>query len=111
MTFTPELIAIMSLGFTVVASVVGWAYALGNMPKRSELNELRKEVNDLRKEVNESRREFQESQRELKAELIAEMRRSHQQLMRALITHRHQEPGGEPVFSEPPDTELVAADN
>ncbi len=104
MTFTPELIAIMSLGFTVVASVVGWAYALGNMPKRSELNELRKEVNELRKEVRES-------QRELKAELIAEMRRSHQQLMRALITHRHQEPGGEPVFSEPPDTELVAADN
>ena len=97
MTFTPELIAIMILGFTVVASVVGWAYALGNMPKRSELNELRKEVG--------------ESQRELKVELIAEMRRSHQQLMRALITHRHQEPGGEPVFSEPPDTELVAADN
>ena len=104
MTFTPELIAIMSLGFTVVASVVGWAYALGNMPKRSELNELSKEVNELRKEVRGS-------QKELKAELIAEMRRSHQQLMRALITHRHQERGGEPVFSEPPDTELVAADN
>ena len=104
MTFTPELIAIMSLGFTVVASVVGWAYALGNMPKRSELNELSKEVNELRKEVRES-------QRELKTELIAEMRRSHRQLMRALSTHRHQEPGGEPVFSEPPDTELVAADN
>ena len=45
------------------------------------------------------------------ANQLTEIRRSHQQLLRALINHRHPEVAGEPIFTESPDTELVAADD
>ena len=110
-----ELIAIIALLGTLFISAVGAAFALGGLPRRGEFNELRKEVKDLSDKVEESHKELsnkiEESNKELKAELIAEIRRSHQQLLRALINHRHLEPDGEPIFTEPPDAELVAADN
>ena len=110
-----ELIAIIALLGTLFISAVGAAFALGGLPRRGEFNELRKEVKDLSDKVEESRKELsnkiEESNKVLKAELIAEIRRSHQQLLRALINHRHLEPDGEPIFTEPPDAELVAADN
>ena len=114
-----ELIAIIALLGTLFISAVGAAFALGGLPRRGEFNEMRNEVGALRKEMNDkidaSNRELsdkiEESNKELKAELIAEIRRSHQQLLRALINHRHLEPDGEPIFTEPPDAELVAADN
>ena len=59
-------------------------------------------------EVN---RKIDESHEKLKAELIAEIRRSHRQLMYAIIHHRHPEPGGPPVFAEPADFEMVGADD
>jgi uncharacterized membrane-anchored protein YhcB (DUF1043 family) len=114
-----ELIAIIALGAMLFIGGVGAAYALENLPKRSEFNELHKEVAELRKEMNDkidaSHNELSDkigqSYQNLTEELIAEIRRSHRQLMRALVTHRHLADDSEPVFAEPPDTELVAADN
>ena len=132
-----ELIAIIALAVTAFISAVGAAFALGGLPRRSEFNGLRQEVGDLRKEMNDkidashkelsdkidaSHKELSDkidaSHKELSdkidashANLLTEIRRSHQQLLRALINHRHLDPDGEPVFIEPPDTELVAADN
>ena len=75
-----------------------------NRDLNDKFNELRKDVNDkidgLRRDVNESN-----------VAMIAEIRRSHRQLMRALINHSHSERTGEPVFSEPADIELVAGDD
>lgn len=98
---TAELIAIVALSITAIIAIAAAAYALGSLPKRSEFNELRSEIN----------RKVDESHEKLKAEVIAEIRRSHRQLMYAIIHHRHPEPGGPPVFAEPADFELVAADN
>ena len=103
-----ELIAIFALGITVFIGGVGAAFALGNLPKHSEFNELRKELST---KIDESNKDLSAKIEGSHANLLAEMRRSHQQLMRALINHRHLEPDGEPMFTEPPDTELVAADN
>ncbi len=110
-----ELIAIIALLGTLFISAVGAAFALGGLPRRGEFNEMRKEVGALRKEMNDkidaSNKELSAKIEESHANLVAEIRRSHQQLLRALINHRHLEPDGEPIFSEPPDTELVAADD
>ncbi len=123
---TAELIAIAALAATTLISVVAAAYALGGLPRRSEFNELRKDVANLRKETNDkieqshkelsdkidaSHKELSDKIEQSHANLLTEIRRSHQQLLRALINHRHLEPDGEPIFTEPPDTELVAADN
>ena len=123
---TAELIAIAALAATTLISVVAAAYALGGLPRRSEFNDLRKEVGDLRKDMNDkidashkelsdkidaSHKELSDKIDKSNQDLLAEIRRSHQQVMRALINHRHPEPDGEPVFTEPPDTELVAADD
>lgn len=110
-----ELIAIIALLGTLFISAVGAAFALGGLPRRGEFNEMRKEVGDLRKEMNDkfdaSNKELSDKIEESHANLVAEIRRSHQQLLRALINHRHLEPDGEPIFTEPPDAELVAADD
>ena len=106
-----ELIAITALGISLFISGIGAAFALGNLPKRSEFNELRKEVKAVDDKIEESHKELSAKIEESHANLIAEIRRSHQQVMRALINHRHLEPDGEPVFTEPPDTELVVADD
>ena len=61
--------------------------------------------------IEQSHRELADRIEQSHRELRAEIRLSHQQLMRALINHSHPEHGGAPVFSEPPDTELIAADD
>ena len=114
-----ELIAIIALLGTLFISAVGAAFALGGLPRRGEFNEMRNEMREeisaLRKEMNDkidaSNKELSAKMEESHASLVAEIRRSHQQLLRALINHRHLEPEGEPIFTEPPDTELVAADD
>ena len=116
---SPELIAIIALGISLFISGAGAAFVLGSLPKRSEFNELRKELTtkieeshkELTTKIEESHKELTTKIEESQQELKAEIRRSHQQLMRALINHRHLEPDGEPVFTELPDTELVAADD
>ena len=121
-----ELIAIIALAAMLFISGVGAAYALGNLPRRSEFKDANdknevshKELSDkieashkeLSAKIEESHKELSAKIEESHANLIAEIRRSHQLLMRALINHRHLEPDGEPVFTEPADTELIAADN
>ena len=110
-----ELIAIIGLAAMLFISGVGAAYALGNLPRRSEFREANDKNEDSHKElsakIEESHKELSAKIEESHANLIAEIRRSHQQLLRALINHRHLEPDGEPIFTEPPDAELVAADN
>ena len=98
---TAELIAIVALSITAIIAIAAAAYALGSLPKRSEFNALRSEINQ----------KVDESHEKLKAEVIAEIRRSHRQLMYAIVHHRHPEAGGPPVFAEPADFELVAADD
>lgn len=99
-----ELIAIVGLGVMLFVAGVGAAYALGNLPKRSEFK-------DAMEKNEASHKELSAKIEESHANLVAEIRRSHQQLLRALINHRHLEPEGEPIFTEPPDAELVAADD
>ena len=121
-----ELIAIIGLGAMLFISGVGAAYALGSLPKRSEFKEANdknaashKELSDkidashkeLSDRIDASHKELSDRIEQSYANLLAEIRRSHQQLLRALINHRHLEPEGEPIFTEPPDTELAAADN
>ena len=112
---TAELIAIVALSITAIIAIAAAAYALGSLPKRSEFNALRQEVNNLQQDVNDLRVEvnekIDESHEKIKAEVIAEIRRSHRQLMYAIVHHRHPEPGGPPVFAEPADFELVVADD
>ena len=99
-----ELIAIVGLGVMLFVAGVGAAYALGNLPKRNEFK-------DAMEKNEASHKELSAKIEESHANLVAEIRRSHQQLLRALINHRHLEPDGEPIFTEPPDAELVAADD
>ena len=110
-----ELIAIIGLAAMLFISGVGAAYALGNLPRRSEFREANDKNEASHKElsakIEESHKELSAKIEESHANLIAEIRRSNQQLLRALINHRHLEPDGEPIFTEPPDAELVAADN
>ena len=58
-----------------------------------------------------SHKELSDKIEQYQANQLTEIRRNHQQLLRALINHRHLEVAGEPIFTEPPDTELVAADD
>ena len=110
-----ELIAIIALAAMLFISGVGAAYALGNLPKRSEFKDSNDKNEAAHKELSDkidaSHKELSDKIQESQANMLAELRRSHQQLLRALINHRHQEVAGEPIFTEPPDTELVAADN
>lgn len=82
---------------------------VGNL--RQEVNDLRIEVVNLRQEINDLRVEVNRKIDESHEKLIAEIRRSHRQLMYAIIHHRHPEPGGPPVFAEPADIEMVGADD
>ncbi|MDE2788088.1 MAG: hypothetical protein OXL37_15685 [Chloroflexota bacterium] len=110
-----ELIAIVGLAAMLFISGVGAAYALGSLPRRSEFRDANDKNEAAHKEladkIEASHKELSDKIEQSHANLIAEIRRSHQQVMRALINHRHLEPDGEPIFTEPPDTELVAADN
>ena len=110
-----ELIAIVGLGIMLFVAGAGAAYALGNLPRRSEFKDAieKNEVShkELSDKIEASYKELSDKIEQSHANLVAEIRRSHQQLLRALINHRHLEPDGEPIFTEPPDTELVAADD
>ncbi len=64
-------------------------------------NELKSEIAQLR---NELRNEFKAEMAQLREELRDDFRRSHQQLMLALVNHSHQT-DGQAVFTLPPETE------
>lgn len=121
-----ELIAIVGLGAMLFVAGTGAAYALGNLPRRSEFKDANEKNQASHKELSDKievvhkelsgridvvHKELSDKIEQSQANVLAEIRRGHQQLLRALINHRHLEPDGEPIFTEPPDTELIAADN
>ena len=121
-----ELIAIIGLASMLFISGVGAAYALGSLPRRSEFKDANdknaashKELSDkidtshkeLSDKIDASHKELSDKIDASQAYVVAEIRRSQQQVLRSLVNHRHLEVGGEPVLAEPPDTELVAADD
>ncbi len=126
----------------LVGVVVYLALRMGRLPTRSEFNELRTELKsdlaefrqeykedmaefrreykedmaEFRREYKEDMAEFRREHREdlaqLRDELREDFRRSHQQLMLALVSHSHNE-DGQAVFTTPPelDTTPTPADD
>ena len=129
------LIALYALNSSAIVAFVGivvyLALRLGRLPTRQEHNELR---NELKSDLAEFRREYKEDMAEfrreykedmvqlrqehredmvqLRQELVAEFRRSHQQLMLALVSHSHGA-DGQAMFTAPPEMETTPtpADN
>ena len=77
-----------------VGVVVYLALRLGRLPTRQEHSELRIEIrNEMKAEMAQLREDF---------------RRSHQQIMLALVNHSHRE-DGQAVFTAPPEQETTPA--
>ena len=103
-----------------VGVVVFLALRLGRLPTRQEHNELRAELKEdiagFRREYKEDMAEFLREHREDMARLSheprEEFRRSHQQIMLALVNHSHRE-DGQAVFTLPTELETTPspADN
>ncbi len=76
--------------------------------------ELRQEIADtkaeLRQEIANTRTELEAKIDAAKDEVLLEIRRSHQQLILALVNHTHTA-NGQAVFTLPPETEPAPADN
>ncbi len=76
--------------------------------------ELRQEIADakaeLRQEITNTRTELEVKIDAAKDEVLREIRRSHQQLILALVNHTHSA-NGQAVFTLPPETEPAPADN
>ncbi len=76
--------------------------------------ELRHEIADakteLRHEIANTRIELEAKIDAAKDEVLREIRRSHQQLILALVNHTHNA-NGQAVFALPPETEPAPADN
>ena len=123
------LIALYALNSSAIVAFVGivvyLALRLGRLPTRQEHNELRNEFKsdmaefrreykedmaEFRREYKEDmaqlRQEHREGMAQLRQELVAEFRRSHQQLMLALVNHSHNAEG-QAVFTAPPDLETT----
>ena len=92
--------------------VVYLALRVGRLPTRQEHNELRNELKgdlgQLRTEMKEEMGQLRVEIREELAEFREEFRRSHQQIMLALVNHSHRE-DGRAVFTIPPEMETTPA--
>ena len=118
------LIALYALNSSAIVAFVGivvyLSLRLGRLPTRQEHNELRNELKsdlaEFRREYKEDmvqlRQEHREDMAQLRQELVAEFRRSHQQLMLALVSHSHGA-DGQAMFTAPPEMETTPtpADN
>ncbi len=95
-TLSSEEIAIIAIGVLILIAVVSGHIAqvrrTGKLPTRDEFNALSGEVAALKAEV--ATLPTQES-------IDAAIRESEARIIKALINHRHPEPGGAPVFIEP----------
>ena len=84
LSFAIAMLAIHGTAMTtLIAALVLLALRLGRLPTREDYNELRTELRE-------------------------DFRRSHQQIMLALVNHSHR-PDGQPVFTLPPELELTPA--
>ena len=76
--------------------------------------ELRQEIastrTELQQEIANTRTELEVKIDVAKDEVVREIRRSHQQLILALVNHTHNA-NGQAVFTLPPETEPAPADN
>ena len=91
LSFAIAMLAIHGTAMTtLIAALVLLALRLGRLPTREDYNELR---NEFRADMAQLREDF---------------RRSHQQIMLALVNHSHR-PDGQPVFTLPPELELTPA--
>ena len=76
--------------------------------------ELRQEIantrTELRQEIADTKTELRQEIADAKDEVVREIRRSHQQLILALVNHTHNA-NGQAVFTLPPETEPAPADN
>lgn len=76
--------------------------------------ELRQEIANteirLRQEISDTEARLQQEITASKDEVLREVRRSHQQLILALVNHTHNA-NGQAVFTLPPETEPAPADN
>ena len=109
-----------------VGVVVYLAIRLGRLPTRQEHNELRNEfkadlaqlradmredMTHLREDMVQLRADMREDMTHLRedmAQLREEFRRSHQQIMLALVNHSHND-DGQAVFTLPPELETTPA--
>ncbi len=98
---TPIIVALIGSQGLIAAALIAMAFRIGRMPSRQEFNALHKEVTD-------NKAELKQDIADAKNEVLHEVRRSHQQIMLALVNHTHLE-SGEAVFTLPPDLELVPA--
>ncbi len=93
-TLTGEEIAIISIGVIIVIAVIVAHVAqlrrTSKLPTREEFNALVGEVSTLKVEVAA-----------MNARIDAAIRASEARIIKALINHRHPEPAGPPVFTEP----------
>ena len=74
---------------------------------RSELNEkideTRSELND---KIDQTRGELSEKIDQLREDMMRHMDQMRREIISALVSHTHPEPGGPPVFSAPPPVTL-----
>ena len=86
--------AIVVAVVAVISLVGGSLYWMGHVSNR--VDTLDTQVRELRIEVRELRTEMQD----MRQELLAEMRRSNEQILEALYNHTHNEEG-DAVFRRP----------
>ncbi len=108
----PIIVALIGSQGLIAAALIAMAFRIGRMPSREEFNALHKEVTDnkaeLKQDITDAKAELKQDITDAKNEVLQEIRRSHQQIMLALVNHTHLE-NGEAVFTLPPDLELVPA--
>ena len=124
---TPIIVALISSHGIIAVALIAIAFRIGRLPTREEFNSLQKEVVEnkeelkadiantalvLREEIANTELILRGEIDKAKNEVIQEIRRSHHQIMLALVNHSHDE-NGQAVFTLPPDVELVPspADN
>ena len=99
------VIALSAINSGAVVALVGVAVYLalrvGRLPTRQEHNEL---CNEIKADLAQLRA----CMREDMTQLCEEFRRSHQQMMLALVNNSHRE-DGQPVFTLPSEMEITPA--
>lgn len=107
------LIAAYGATLTAYIGIAAFFYwRLGQMPSRQEhvdlRNEFKSDIAELRSEVKAEIAQLREDMKADNALLREEFRRSHQQIMLALINHSHRD-DGQTVFTMPPELEMMPA--
>ena len=119
-TLSNEMIALIGIGVIILIAIITGHVAqvrrIGQHPTREELRSevqtLRSETQTLRQEMQENnaqlRQEMQENNAQLRQEMRAmeermlrEIRASEDRIITALVSHRHPDPDGDPVFVRP----------